>query len=236
MSAATIVPGVLSVGSAMPDPPFEFTDRGQPAGFDIELMKAIAVELGLEWRLDHYGGADFNGIFDGLATKTFDCIASGTTITPERQRVAMFCDPYVQSGQSLVCNVEATPRVRSIDDLRGLVLGVQEGNTSEPVAHRLKAEGRIADIRTYAYHDIGKMLDDLAAGRIGGVMKLAPVMHWLIKDRPRLRVVQERITDEKLAIAVGLHNIDLCRQIDDAQTRLRNSGMLGRLSAKWLGA
>ena len=67
-------------------------------------------------------------------------------------------------------------------------------------------------------------------------MKLAPVMHWLIKDRPRLRVVQERITDEKLAVAVGLHNKDLCRQIDDAQTRLRSSGMLGSLSAKWLGA
>ena len=51
MSATTTVPGVLSVGTAMPDPPFEFTDRGLPAGFDVELMKAIAASLKLEWRL-----------------------------------------------------------------------------------------------------------------------------------------------------------------------------------------
>ncbi len=126
--------------------------------------------------------------------------------------------------------------MQSIDDMRGLVLGVQEGNTSEPVAHRLKAEGRITDVRTYAYHDISRMLDDLDAGITGGVMKLAPVMHWLIKDRPRLRVVQQGITDEKLAVAVGMHNNELCQQINDAQSRLRESGMLGRLSAKWLGA
>ncbi len=87
--------------------------------------------------------------------------------------------PYICSGQSLVCNVEATPHVRSIDDLHGMIVGVQQGNTSEPVAQRLKEEGRIAGVRTYAYHDIGVMLDDLAAGRIGAVMKLAPVMHWL---------------------------------------------------------
>ena len=236
MSVATVISGVLCVGSALPDPPFEFMDGDTARGFDVELMKAIAAELGLQWRLVPYAGGDFNGIFAGLANGAFDCIASGATITPERERMAAFCAPYIRSGQSLVCNTKATPHVRSIDDLGGMIIGVQHGNTSEPVAHRLKDEGRVADVRTYAYHDIGAMLDDLAAGKIGAVMKLAPVMRWLTRDRPALRVVQEGITDERLGVAVGLGNEALRQAIDGAQARLQEEGVLPRLVKQWLQA
>ena len=74
----------LKVGSALPDPPFEFMTGDGPAGFDISLMQRIAGKLGREWRLVPYKGADFNGIFTGLDAGTYDCIASGTTITPGR--------------------------------------------------------------------------------------------------------------------------------------------------------
>ncbi len=234
MGVNTVMPGVLCVGSALPDPPFEFMDGREPSGFDVELMQAVAAELGLTWRLSPYAGADFNGIFGGLASGTWDCVASGAPITPERVRLVSFCMPYIRSGQSLVCNIEATPHVRSIDDLQGMILGVQRGNTSEPVAHRLKDEGRIAEVRIYAYHDIGVMLDDLVAGKIGAVMKLAPVMHWMIRNRSRLRVVQEGITDERLGVAVRLGNDALRVAINDAQARLQKSGVLPQLAKKWL--
>ena len=102
------------------------------------------------------------------------------------------------------------------------------------MAHRLKVQGRVADVRTYAYHDIGAMLDDLEAGTIGAVMKLAPVMHWLIRNRPTLRVVQEGITDEKLGVAVALGNDPLRQAIDQTQAQLRDRGVLERLTRKWL--
>jgi ABC-type amino acid transport substrate-binding protein len=234
MTYKTLIPGILCVGSALPDPPFEFMDGATPTGFDVELMQAICADLGLESRLIHYIGADFNGIFEGLANGSWDCVASGTTITPERQTVATFCAPYFDSGQSLVCNIEKSPNVHSVDELSGMIIGVQHGNTSEPVAHRLKSQGRVADVRTYAYNDIGAMLDDLEAGTIGAVMKLAPVMHWLIKNRPALRVVQEGITDEKLGVAVRLGNDALRRAINKAQTQLRERGVLSQLTRKWL--
>lgn len=230
----TSAPGVLRVASAFPDPPFEFMDGATPTGFDIELMQAICADLGLQWHLAHYSGEDFNGIFDGLADGSWDCVASGATITPQREASATFCAPYVESGQSLVCNRQKTPHAHSIDDLGGIILGVQRGNTSEPVAHRLKSEGRVADVRTYAYHEIGLMLDDLQAGTIGAVMKLAPVTRWLIRNRRALRVVQEGITAEKLGIAVRLGNDALRQALDDAQARLCERGVLSHLTAKWL--
>jgi polar amino acid transport system substrate-binding protein len=230
----TITPGVLSVGAALPDPPFEFQDGVTPEGFDIDLMRAISGDLGLDWRLVPYAGDDFNGIFAGLSAGSFDCVASGATITQEREAMASFCEPYLKSGQSLVCNIDKTPQVRSVDGLAGMTIGVQQGNTSEPVAHRLKAEGRVAEVRIYAYHDIGRMLDDLEAGRIGAVMKLAPVMHWFTRNRPTLRVVQEGITDEALGVCVRVGNEALRDAIDGAQARLRASGLLEQLRKKWL--
>ena len=93
MNLNTVISGHLYVGSALPDPPFEFMDGDNARGFDVELMQAIAAELGLTWQLVSSTGGDFDGIFGGLTSGTFDCIASGTTITPERERKAAFCAP-----------------------------------------------------------------------------------------------------------------------------------------------
>jgi len=234
MSIDTVAPGILCVGAALPDPPFELMEGDKPSGFDIALMQAIAAELHLEWRLIRYTDDDFNGIFAGLANGTYDCVASGATITLERKRIATFCAPYVRSGQSLVCNIEVTPHIRSIDDLRGMTIGVQHGNTSEPIVHRLLTEGKVAEVRSCAYHDIGVMLDDLEAGRIGAVMKLAPVMRWLTRGRPTLRVMQEGITDEKLGVAVRLGDEALRKAINGAQARLEDNDVLPGLVNKWL--
>jgi ABC-type amino acid transport substrate-binding protein len=233
MTLPTVVPGVLRVASAVPDPPFELECDGALIGFDIDLMKAVCADLGLAWLPCRYEGADFNGIFDGLADGSWDCVASGTTITPERALKADFCRPYLASGQSLVCNVERTPHIRSVDDLSGQIIAVQRGNTSQPVVERLKNEGKVADVRLYPYHGIGDMLDDLEAGRIGAIMKLGPVMRWLTRERRSLGVVQEMITEETLGICVRRGNDRLRAALDEAQARLASNGTLDRLVAEW---
>src|SRR5262249_40496869 len=65
--ALTLTPGTLIVASAYPDPPFDLIENGSASGFDIELMRAICAQLGLALQPVRYSGADFNGIFDGLA-------------------------------------------------------------------------------------------------------------------------------------------------------------------------
>ena len=196
-------------------------------------MKAVCAHLGLTWHPCRYEGADFNGIFDGLEDGSWDCVASGTTITPERELKADFCRPYLVSGQSIVCNVERTPNIRSVDDLAGQIIAVQRGNTSQPVVERLKSQGKVAEVRLYPYHGTRDMLDDLEAGRIGAIMKLGPVMHWFARERRALRVVQEMITEEKLGICVRRGNDVLRADLNDAQMRLTSSGSLDQLVAHW---
>lgn len=225
----------LKVGAALPDPPFEFIGPDGPAGFDIALMRRIAAKLGRVWQLVRYEGADFNGIFAGLDSGAYDCVASGTTITGAREQVADFCPPYAVSGQSLVVDATRHPGVHGIDDLAGLVIGVQHGNTSEPVAEQLVAEHRAARVRVYAYDEIETALGDLSTGGCDAFMKLAPVTAWLVRERPKLKVVQVGITTERLGICVRKGNTALRQAIDKAQAELAADGTLAALVKEWLG-
>jgi polar amino acid transport system substrate-binding protein len=231
----TIMP-TLRVGAALPDPPFELLTKEGPAGFDIALMQRIAEKLGRTWQLVRYGGSDFNGIFAGLDDGSYDCVASGTTITPGRQQVADFCASYALSGQSLVVDVVGHPDVHGIADLKGLVIGVQQGNTSQPVADKLVAEHRAAQVRVYAYDEIEKALDDLTTGGCDAFMKLAPVTAWFVRDRPRLKVVETGITVERLGICVRKGDVALRDAINAAQAALAADGTLAALVKQWLGA
>ncbi len=225
----------LKVGAAFPDPPFELTTKDGPAGFDITLMQKIAEKLGREWQLVPYKGADFNGIFAGLNDGSYDCVASGTTITPGRQKIADFCPPYVASGQSLVVDVSRHPNVHGTGDLKGLVIGVQQGNTSQPVAEKLVAEHRAARVRVYAYDQIETALDDLSTGGCDAFMKLAPVTAWFVRDRRKLNVVETGITHELLGICVRKGNTALADAIGKAQAALMADGTIPGLIKQWLG-
>jgi polar amino acid transport system substrate-binding protein len=229
----TLTPGSLIVASAYPDPPFDLMENNSPSGFDVELMRTISAQLGLDLQPVRYSGDNFNEIFDGLAKRRYDAVISGTTITPERAAIALFSEPYLEFNQGVAVNRRLTPNVSSIADPRGLTAGIQSGNTSDFVARRLRGEGAIAAIKYYPYDGITIALDDLAAGRIGLVIKLFPVISWLVKDRSELSVAMQVPTHEKLGIAFAKENKALCEAVNRELTTLRQNGKFARLQARW---
>lgn len=233
--ALTLSPGTLTVASAYPDPPFELAD-GSENGFDIDLIRALCAHLGLSLKRERYLADNFDGIFDGLATRTCDAVISGTTITPGRSEIVLFSNPYLEFNQGVAVNRRLTPRVSSVADLHGLTAGIQSGNTSEFVAQRWLAEGVIAKIQYYAYDGILSALADLEAGHVGLVIKLFPVISWLVKDRPQLEVAMQVPTREKLGIAFAKNNSDLCNAVNGALGTLRSSGEFVQMQEHWFPA
>ena len=105
----TLTSGVLSIGSDIPYPPFEFNKGGQLTGFDVELMNAIAKQLCLK---PSWVNSNFSTIFTSLAANKFDTVASAVTAyapqgspayqtTQQRAQIVAFTDPYYDSLQSL---------------------------------------------------------------------------------------------------------------------------------------
>ena len=228
----TLNSGILSVASAYPDPPFELAE-GSENGFDIDLMRSICVHLGLQLLRQRYLADNFDGIFDGLANRTYDAVISGTTITPGRAAIVQFSDPYLEFNQGVAVNRECTPDASAESDFRGLTAGIQVGNTSDFVARRCVAQRVIAGIRYYPYDGIQTALSDLEAGNIGLVIKLFPVISWLTKSRPNLEVSMQVPTHEQLGIAFAKGNVELCKAVNGALRALHSDGEFDKLQARW---
>lgn len=235
----------LRVGAAFPDPPFNEAEaipgslhscppQGD-GGMDIELMDAVGRILGRDVKFVRYAGRDFNGIFDALDSGDFDCVTSGTAITGSRALKAAFCDPYLICGQALAVDTIRLPEVASTDDLEGLTVDVQQGNTSQPIANRRVADGKAARVRVYDYGSIRTALRDLTTGRCDAFMKLAPVLTELVRDLPGVEVVQRGITTEKIAIAVPTSNTALVGRINVTQAELEQNGILPQIRRRRLG-
>jgi ABC-type amino acid transport substrate-binding protein len=155
---------------------------------------------------------------------------------PDLEQIADFCEPYTISGQSLVVDSSHHPNVRGVADLKGRVIGVQHGNTSQPVAEKLVAEHSAAGVRVYAYDQIETALDDLWTGACDAFMKLAPVAEWFVRSRPRLTVVQTGITRERLGVCVRKGDTALREAINEAQAELMKEGAVSGLIGHWLGS
>jgi ABC-type amino acid transport substrate-binding protein len=109
-SVKTLAPDTLTVGTDFPYPPFEvFTADGVPAGFDIDLMTAVARQL---CRTPRWVDAKYDTIFTTLSAGKLDAVASGVTgYAPQgspsfatveaRKRIVAFTRPYFSSLQSL---------------------------------------------------------------------------------------------------------------------------------------
>ncbi len=231
MAALTLAPGVFKVASAFPDPPFEVAPDG---GFDAALMERICTAIGLRREPVRFTGEDFDGIFAGLG-RDWDAVISGTTITAPREKVARFAPPYLTFDQGVAVSVARHPGIRSVSGLKGMTVGIQRGNTSDIVARKLLAQGLIAGIRYYPYSAIGTALNDLAAGGIGAVIKLQPVLTELVKDHAGLRVVCRVPTRERIAIAVAPGNDALLTAIAAAQAKIMADPWFAATRAAWFG-
>jgi len=100
-SADLKTPGVLMIGADIGYPPMEYYDNDgtTPIGFDIDVGKAIAELLGLEYRVIDTA---WDGIFAGVERGDYDCIISSVSITPDRLRVYLFTTPYVANKLCIV--------------------------------------------------------------------------------------------------------------------------------------
>lgn len=117
----------LKVASDMAYAPLEYiNDDGEPEGFDIDLVKAIATEMGFKVELNN---TEWDGIIPSLLARNSDLIISAMTITEERQESVTFSDPYFEATQ-YICVKEGSD-IKCLEDLKGKKVGVQNSTTGD---------------------------------------------------------------------------------------------------------
>jgi len=229
-SFTTVKKGELMVGSCLDYSPFEFTDpnTGKLTGFDIEMIDAIAARIGLKVT---WVKANFNTIFTALAANKFDAVAAASTITPQREQVVNFTDPYFDSDQSLTVNTNKTPSIKTTNDLKkGDVVGVQKGTTGHDwaVAH-LQPKGVV--IKSYV--NAPDAFTDLESGAIAGVINDQGSSLSEASKRPGEKVVQLIVTTEHYGFAVSKSNPKLLSAMNLALKAVISDGTYATIFKKW---
>ncbi|HEX5851152.1 MAG TPA: transporter substrate-binding domain-containing protein, partial [Rubrobacter sp.] len=188
------VQGKITVASNIAYPPFEFSPRGKPKGFDIDLMNEIARRAGFEVR---YQNVQFDSILRGLDAGLFDASISAMSITPEREKQLDYSDPYFNADQALL--VAGDSKIKAIDDLTEATVGVQAGSTGQLKGEDLYDDGQIGEIKQYM--TIGEALSALKAGKIDGVIyDISAVNKKVTENKGEIRYVEPISTGEQYGI------------------------------------
>jgi len=143
-------------------PPFSYVDKsGHPAGFDVEALNWIAKKMG--FKVIHKP-MDWDGIIPNLLAKKIDIIASGMSITPEREKVVNFTIPYWKIEQVFVVRKDSPLTVKEV--LTGhKLIGVQRGTSeAEWLKKNKKKKGWNFTLRYYDSAPLAVV--DLVNGRI----------------------------------------------------------------------
>jgi polar amino acid transport system substrate-binding protein len=220
--------GVLTIGSDIPFPPFEFREGGELTGYDVELVEEIASRIGLE---TNWVVTPFDTIFTQLAAGRFDVVASATTITEERKQQVNFTTPYYRAQQALAVNREQTPDIRSVDDLgEGHSVAVQGGTTGEEWAQEnLAPQG----VEVRSFPDAPDTYTALEAGNVTGVIFDEPSAVDEAKRRSSLEVVQVIETGEDYGFAVDPQNEELLDAVNAALQAMLDDGTYEQIYEKW---
>jgi polar amino acid transport system substrate-binding protein len=222
-----ITADTLTVCTDSPYPPMEFEQDGEFTGFDIELMRAIADELGLSGI--EVVNTGFDPITSGLAMEAGDCdiAAASITITDEREENIDFTDGYFTANQSLLV-ADGAPT--SLADFGGSSLAVQTGTTGEMYAQENAPEG--TDIQSF--ENPGDVFTALAAGNVQGVLQdIVPNAAYALENEG-VSLAEEFETDEEYGFATEEEGADaLLEAVNEALAALRDSGTYDEIYAEW---
>lgn len=207
--------GTLTVCSDVPYPPFEDFDKGSKLGFkgfDVDVVKEIADGLDLKLKIKD---SSFDTLQSGLALNSGQCdlAASAMTITPEREKNLAFSDGYYDSKQSLLVPVGSS--IKSIDDLSGKKVGVQQGTTGKTYAEE-NAKGA----RLVTFPSDAEMYPAIKAGQVDALLQDLPVNLDHTKDG-KFQIVQEYDTAEKYGFAMKKTNTKMVDAVNKQLKEMR---------------
>jgi polar amino acid transport system substrate-binding protein len=106
--------GTMRVGVALFTPHTMQDKSGGLSGFEIEVAKNLARDLGAATEFKVYNWED---IIKALEDDEIDIILGGMAITPERALKISFTQPYTESGIGLATNTKMTKKVKKLGDL-----------------------------------------------------------------------------------------------------------------------
>ena len=221
-------------------PPFSFKDaNGQPAGFIVDLCRAVARTLAAQLNL-----ADLSVVyvpvtaadrFEAIETGKADLLCEPTSDTLSRREHVDFSIATFVDGASLLVQGDGPT---DFGALAGKKVGVLAGTTTEQSLRDTLASANIsAEVVAAKTHEDGlKMLD---AGAVAAYFADRAILAYLASksgEADKLRLANNYFSLEPYALALPRGDSDFRLAVDRALSHIYKSGEIATVFATTFGA
>ncbi|GAB3617983.1 glutamate ABC transporter substrate-binding protein [Okibacterium endophyticum] len=201
--------GSITIGTKFDQPLFGLVGPdGEPVGFDVEIGKIIAGQLGIapediEW-VETVSANREPFIEQGEV----DIVIATYTINDERKEVVSFAGPYYMAGQSILTLADNND-IKNEDDLVGQPVCSVSGSTP---AQKLEEIGAVT-VLTDTYSNC---LEPLRTGQVVAVSTDNVILAGLAaQNEGEFKVAGEPFTDEPYGIGLALEDTEFRDWIND---------------------
>ena len=213
--------GKLTVATSPDFPPFESLEGDEVVGIEVDIMKLIAAELGVELEIIEM---DFDAVLLGIQSAKYDCGMSGITANDERKQNMLFTTPYYNAAQVIV--VKAGSDIKGKADLDGKKVSVQTGTTADAGCTEAGY-----DVQAFAANADAKAA--LTTGKVNAWVVDNLTAQQMVNEDDGLVILEEKMTDEPYAFAFAFGSEDLVAEIDVILAKLIADGTVENIFANY---
>jgi polar amino acid transport system substrate-binding protein len=223
-SAALGAPSALKIATEGQFPPFNFYEKNELRGFEVDIANAIAEDLKIQTTWKTY---PFDSLLIGLNEHKYDLVIASHGITPERAKAVDFSEPHYCGG-GLIVSRPGGPK--TVAELKGKKIAVQVGTTW---FEKLREIPGVAAVKTYPKDT--DALQNLLGGRADAwVTDRFAAVEMLKKQAGKLQT-GDLLFNERIAMAVAKGNAELLKSVNASLARIMANGTYSKLSMKYFG-
>ena len=219
---------VVGVGADLQ--PFGFLDaRGNLAGFDVDLVRAVADLWDVQVRFEQVGPADR---VQKLVTGDIDLIAAALPHTKEREAAIDFSQTYFRNGQSLL--VRADSGFDNLSALEGRTVAALRGSAAASQI-QTQAEARDAILNVLLFANYEQALSALRLGQVDAVTADRITLAQFANQEPNLVLVGESFVEEPYGLGLPAGDSHFANLINFSLQTLKEQGLYDELYREWFG-
>ena len=213
-------------------PPMGFRDENNDiVGFDIDVAKAVAAKLGVEFVAQPIA---WDAKELELNSGNIDCIWNGMSITPEREASMAMTWPYLNN--QMVFYVKKDSGIASVEDLAGKVVAVQNGSYAEDLLNGdfVDLAMTFADSSYLGYDEYLTALMDLQNGGCDAVLVDLVVGEYKVSGMGATDLVAgPALADDNYGIGFRKEDAALRDKVQEILQELKADGTLAEICKKW---
>ncbi len=220
-------------------PPFSLKDNlGQPAGFMVDLCKAVAEGIRQQLNIPTlnvtYVAVTAVNRFDAIQQGQADMLCGPTSVTLQRRQVVDFSISTYVDGAGLLVHGDGP---QNFQGLAGKAIGVVGGTTTEQALRNSLAEAKMqADVVTVkTYSDGLALLDASKIAAFFGDRSILETIAPTSKAPGKLALANQYLTVEPYAIALPHGDEDFRLAIDTSLSAIYKSDAIPALFARYFG-